>query len=117
MTNTDLLYKAAYLISEFKTWDEWASPYLDKTEYVSELGTVRVLHVDSEDGRGENYYGEFPQGSTDPRSMVFEVKRANGESHLFQKSGEADSYGDVSWNGKFQAVKPVEKTVTSYEPV
>jgi len=56
------------------------------------------------------YDGAYEQGTEFEVYVIIKV----GEQY-FKKSGSADSYGEVSWDGDLKTVQPREKTVTYYE--
>lgn len=49
--------------------------------------------------------------------LVFEVKDIHEESAFFKKSGTKSSYGEVTWDGPFERVKPQFRSVSSFTPV
>lgn len=110
---TDLLYKAAYLIGQKSTWGSWARK--GRSETIPGLGKVSVVEVKEDDRDRGGYYDEYPDGSTSEGMIVFRVDSEDGETAHFAKYGEYDSYGTESWHGKFLPVKPIEKTVYTYE--
>ncbi|AXH49314.1 hypothetical protein HWB76_gp087 [Streptomyces phage Blueeyedbeauty] len=73
----------------------WEETLVLQTKY----GTVERVDVgtDYDDGREE-------------RTMVVKI----GDRY-FQKTGYYDSWDSTYWDGSFVEVKPVEKTVISYE--
>lgn len=82
-------------------WDEWDG----KSEPVAvpNLGWVHVV---------ENVGGE---GQGDHQHMVFKVLDFAGGARFFKKTGYYSSFDGGEWDGDFEEVKPVEKTVTVYE--
>lgn len=78
----------------------------------SKVATVveKKVHYDSGDVDVEGYFGEsaLPQGSIFTTYVVFKVGDV-----FFKKTGTGDSYGNVTWNGKFSraTVKVVERYV------
>lgn len=58
-----------------------------------------------------SYYGsELPQGTTFETFVVIEI-----DGSYFKKTGTADSYGTISWDGDLKIVVPTEKTVKVFE--
>ena len=60
-------------------------------------------------------YDEYPQGTEFECWVVLKVTEADGTVLFFRKSGTANSYGHVSWDGLLQEVKAVKKEVTVFE--
>lgn len=71
---------------------------------------IRLEAVKPDDSLME-LYGEYPQGYEGKMRMTFQIG-----DRFFQKLGQVDSYGNESWNGRFQEVYGVTKTVTVFEP-
>lgn len=110
---SDKLYKSAYLIGEEMSWDNWRYSGKGTERNVRDLGTVRLIDV-KDDDRDPQWGSEYAQGSEGDLRLTFEVTFEDGEVAHYQKQGTADSYGRESWDGKFIAVKAVEKTVYEY---
>lgn len=60
-------------------------------------------------------YDEYPQGTEFDAWVILKVTEADGTVLFFRKSGTANSYGNVSWDGLLQEVKAVKKEVTVFE--
>ncbi|WP_431941643.1 hypothetical protein [Nocardia grenadensis] len=110
------LYKAAYLLSEYASWQHWATRK-GKDIPVGDLGTVQVVSV-LEDSRSRDYYDEYGQGSTAPAGIVFRVEYPDGSVRFFEKNGTYDSYGAEDYSGgSFFEVEKVSKEIFVYERV
>lgn len=80
----------------------------------SRVSTVDKHNTDSWGSGG--YEGEYPQGSEFDAWVVIKVESPSDGILFFKKNGTANSYGTVTWGGRFQQVKAVEKIVTVFEP-
>lgn len=112
------VHHAFYEIGQKYDWFGWAADYtgLKKNIKAGEL-IVSVMEV-KEDGRTGDYDGEYSSGSEEPTYILFEVTFPDTFTpKYFRKNGVYDSYGVGQWDGKFEEVAAVEKTVTVFEPV
>lgn len=86
-----------------KGYTKWAGP-------IGLTATVEVV------GASDDYDESFDRDNDRVAYIIFKI--VDGDKTLyFRKAGTANSYGDVSWDGLFEDVTPVEKTVTAYEVV
>lgn len=58
----------------------------------------------------EDSYGEYSQGSKEEVYLVLEV-----EGKFYRKTGTANSYGEILWDGIFREVEKKEKQEVTYE--
>lgn len=72
---------------------------------------VKRLDAVKPDDSLMDLYGEYPQGYEGSMWMTFQIG-----NRFFRKSGTVDSYGNETWNGRFQEVYGKTKTVTVFEP-
>lgn len=116
MSDNILVLKAVYHLANENNWGGWSWGGTRSTP--GTFGDLTIQLVDSQihDSReGDDYYGEYPQGSTAAAYLLFKVTDKSGAVAFVRKSGEFDSYGSLSWDGPITEVKPIEKTVTVYE--
>lgn len=96
--------------------DRWGHP-VNSTMLISGL-TERVKVVAKKfkpaiDELEEGYYeggSSYPQGTTFPVYVVLQY----GETY-FKKTGTADSYGNVVWDGVLKETKPKKVIVSTWE--
>jgi hypothetical protein len=67
------------------------------------FGTVKVV---------QNFGGE---GQGDRQWIVVKVTSPDGEEQFFRQDGYYSSYDGGEWDGSFDEVKAVQRTVTFYE--
>jgi hypothetical protein len=79
------------------------------------MGLSNGATVEVHSKSDEVEYDEY-EGRTQDMWVALKVTEPNGDILFFRKTGSADSYGNVTWNGLFQQVKAVEKMVTVFEP-
>ncbi|MEV0759564.1 hypothetical protein [Nocardia sp. NPDC050435] len=108
------LYEANYRIEQAKPWSGWGwSSHADIKGY----GTVDVVDTLADDRSQQRYSDGHPQGSTAPAGIIFRITRTDGTVSHYRKSGTYDSYGELTYDGPFERVAEVTRTVTGYEPV
>lgn len=79
-------------------------------DLVAEVVAKKVKVDFSEMQHGYWEDGSLPQGTTFETYVVLKV----GE-HFFKKTGEGDSYSEITWTGPVRPVKAKQKQVTVYE--
>ena len=80
---------------------------LGQSQSVRGLGPVKPV---AEQTAKPDSYGEYVD-----ESEIWVVVYVSSLDRYFQKYGTTDSYGDDTWDGKFEEVFPQERTVTVYE--
>lgn len=84
-------------------WDQWEEVG-SEGERVDGLGLV---HLIEDFGGGE--------GSGETRYLVFSVTSEDGSERFFKKNGYYASHDGSYFDGSFDEVVPVRKTITVYE--
>lgn len=91
-------------------WLFWHTSALLNQPYVLRpLGKVKV--IERVDTSRFDLYADHGERL----ALVFQVDFVNGETKFYKKDGEYNSYGGSCFEGAFREVKPVTKTVVSYE--
>ncbi|MFE5290152.1 hypothetical protein ACFRAQ_34735 [Nocardia sp. NPDC056611] len=107
-------WRAHHLLANHspRGWEHWQSGYAGRTR-VDALAVTVVERLD--DDRARDDYYEYDQGSTAPAAITFKAEYPDGGVRYFQKHGEYDSYGRISFYGDFIQVEPITRTVTGYQ--
>lgn len=114
-TEVQKAHRAVYAINNAHRMSSWYSSYRRPSSSIEGLSDARVEVVTTtDDSRGENYSGEYEQGSEGEISIIFKVTFDDGTVLHLKKIGYQDSYGsNANWDGPFRIGRP--KTVTVYE--
>lgn len=117
--SNELFYKAAYLIQDFKTFDDWQRSGAGRSVEVPDLGTVTLVEIQGDDQWDivTDGWGEAPQGYEGEIGLVFKVESLDGQVIYLKKRGTKSSYGYESWDGKIVQVIQTTKTFTAYTEV
>lgn len=117
---SELFYKAAYLIQDHTSFDNWEYKGVGHKVQIPDLGLVTLVEHQADDEYDrftDSYYGEAPQGYEGVIALVFRVEPPNGAELFVKKLGSKDSYGTESWDGKIVQVVKTTKTVTAFAEV
>lgn len=83
------------------SWQYWQNG----NETIKGFGWVEVIDYVVPDEESWNPY------------IIFKIVDTDNVTTFYRKYGVFYSYDGVSWDGSFESVKPVEKTITTYEYV
>lgn len=114
-TQEQKVHRAAFAIGNAHRMEAWYSSWRRPSGRLSGLADAVVTVANTtEDSRGENYDGEYNQGSEGEVTVEFKVIFDDGTEVYLQKTGFADSYGtNTNWDGPWKVGK--HKTVVAYE--
>jgi len=86
-------------------WHEWKYEVGTESIDVVGLGVVTVVDEYGGEGQGDEYW------------IAFRVEFAEGPIRFFRMNGYYASYDGGTFDGPFEEVQPVEKTITVFEVV